>query len=121
MNTSILIDLFEKFLPSDLRLQLPDNATAEERIQFAETRKYLLEPASMQFFMLFIRPVLERQIEMRDSKTVTPFVGSCLYRKSVIEKYLDFLPEEDSLRNRYEKSGILHGEVADALYDFGII
>lgn len=121
MNPFILVDLFEKFLPADLRLQLPDNASVEERIQFAETRKYLLEPAAKQFFIQFIRPVLERQIEMRDSKTVSPFIGSCLYRNSVIEKYLDFLPEEDSLRIRYEQTGVLHGEVADALYDFGII
>ncbi|MBU3743292.1 MAG: hypothetical protein FGM61_01930 [Sediminibacterium sp.] len=120
MNTTILIDLFEKFLPTDLRMQLPDNATVEERIQLAETRKYLLEPAANHFFMQFIRPVLERQIKMRDSETATPFISSCLYRDAVMEKYMAFLPEQDPLREQYQL-GLLHGVVADALVDFGLI
>ena len=120
MNSSIVTDLFEKFLPTDLRMQLPDNATVEERIQFAETKKYLLEPAANHFFMQFIRPVLERQIEMRDTETVTPFISSCLYRDAVMEKYISMLPEDDPLRDRYQVS-LLHGVVADALVDFGII
>lgn len=120
MNSSTLLDLFEKFLPADLRLQLPDNATVEERMQFAETRKYLLEPAANHFFMQFIRPVLERQIEMRDTETVSPFISSCLYRESVMEKYMAFLPEDDPLREQYQ-GAVLHGVVADALVDFGII
>jgi len=120
MNSFILVDLFEKFLPADLRLQLPDNASVEERIQFAETRKYLLEPAAKQFFMQFIRPVLERQIEMRDNESATPFISSCLYRDAVMEKYIAILPEDDPLRDQYQ-AGLLHGVVADALVDFGII
>lgn len=120
MNPTTLLDLFEKFLPADLRLQLPDNATVEERMQFAETRKYLLEPAAKHFFLQFIRPVLERQIEMRDTETVSPFISSCLYRESVMEKYMAFLPEDDPLREQYQ-GAMLHGVVADALVDFGII
>jgi hypothetical protein len=70
--------------------------------------------------MRFIRPVLERQITMRDNETITPFISSCLYRDAVMEKYMAFLPEQDPLREQYQL-GLLHGVVADALVDFGLI
>jgi hypothetical protein len=120
MKKNRIIDLFEEILPKDLVPKLSENESQFSKDAFEETREFLLKEASTEYFNLFIRKVLAKQIEMReDVNDGKPFHSDWIYSKNVMDKYMSCLDENDELRVRYQKSDL--GDWLGDIKDFGII
>ena len=117
---SKLIDFYEKYLPEDLVLKLPENSSIESQEEFEKTREYLLKDAALEFFNLRFRKILLKQIEMRESANSRDlFHTDCIYSKSTMEKYLSLLDENDELVTRYKNADL--GDWIGNVKDLGII
>jgi hypothetical protein len=115
-----LIDFYEKHLPEDLVLKLPENSSIENKEAFEKTREFLLKDAALEFFNLRFRKILLKQIEMRESRnSIVHFHTDCIYSKSTMEKYLSLLDENDELVIRYKNSDF--GDWIGNAKDLGIL
>jgi hypothetical protein len=114
-----LIDLFEENLPKELIPQFPENMSQESKDAFEQTRVFLLKDAAENYFNIFFRKILEKQIEMREnSNSDLPFHTDWIYPKNLMDKYMSCLDDNDELVIRYKNADF--GDWAGTAKDYGL-
>jgi hypothetical protein len=114
-----LIEFFENTLPKELQLPIPENLSEENKKRHEELKQFLFGEAALNYFNTYIRPVLEKQIEMLELNENISFERDFVYASEVLMKYLNMLDDSDPLRIRFNKSDC--AKPVSSLKDFGLI
>lgn len=115
-----LIDIFLENIPQDLIPEFPENDSQESIEAFEKTRNYLFKDAATEYFNIFLRKILIKQIEIRESlNSDITFHTGCIYSKSTMDKYISCLDENDELVIRFKNADF--GDWAGTAKELGLL
>jgi hypothetical protein len=119
MKNFDIIDVFLENIPSELIPKLSESENQSNLEDFKKMREFLFKDAAIEYFNIFLRKVLLKQIEMRESvNSEIPFHTDFIYPSTIMEKYLSCLDENDELVLRYKNADF--SDWASKAKDYGI-